>query len=244
MARRRGRRGRLPLFVISSKKTILAVAIAALMFSAAWVAGRMAAPVAVPTAPGPLAGQVIYIDPGHGGIDPGACGQEVLEKDVVLKVALYLGVRLEKDGAKVVYSRTGDYDLETEDKDDVQERIKLIKSSGATMVISLHCNAFTDPSEWGAQTFYNSSKHKENRRLAELIQARLKEKTGTYREASAKLQHFILNHSSVPSATIELGFLSNPREEGLLGSSSYQQELAECIRQAILEFVSQTAGES
>ncbi|MGE5580770.1 MAG: N-acetylmuramoyl-L-alanine amidase family protein [Bacillota bacterium] len=241
MARRRGRRGRLPLFIVSSKKTILAVVISALVFSVAWVAGRMVLPTAAQ--PGPLAGQVVYIDPGHGGIDPGACGREVLEKDVVLNVALYLGVRLERDGAKVVYSRTGDYDLQTDDKDDVEERIRLIKSTGATIVISLHANAFTDSSEWGAQTFFNSSKNKENKRLAELIQARLKEKTETPREASAKLEHFILNHSNVPSATVELGFLSNPREEGLLGSHSYQQDLAECIRQAIREFVGGGLGE-
>jgi N-acetylmuramoyl-L-alanine amidase len=140
-------------------------------------------------------------------------------------------------------TRPGDYDLETDDKDDVTERIKLIKSSGATIVISLHCNAFTDSSEWGAQTFYNSSKNKENKRLAELIQAQLKEKTGTTREASSRLEHFILNNSSVPSATIELGFLSNPHEEGLLGSPSYQQDLAEYIHQAILNFVAGSAGD-
>ncbi len=244
MARRRGRRGRLPLFIISSRKTVLAVAIAALVFAAAWKAGRAISPSpAVSVQPGPLTGQVIYIDPGHGGIDPGACGTTVLEKDVALNVALYLGVRLEKSGARVVYTRTGDYDLETDDKDDVTERIKLIKSSGATIVISLHCNAFTDSSEWGAQTFYNSSKNKENKRLAELIQAQLKEKTGTTREASSRLEHFILNNSSVPSATIELGFLSNPHEEGLLGSPSYQQDLAEYIHQAILNFVAGSAGD-
>jgi N-acetylmuramoyl-L-alanine amidase len=188
------------------------------------------------TSTGPLKGQVIYIDPGHGGIDPGACGRRVKEKDVVLNVAFYLGVRLEKSGARVVYSRTGDYDLQVGGKDDVEERIKIIQSSGATLVISLHCNAFGDPSEWGSQTFYNASRNPGSKQLAFLVQSELVKATGTPREASARLDHFVLNHSSVPAVTVEMGFLSNPREESLLGSHMYQQKLAECIRKAILSF--------
>ena len=41
--------------------------------------------------------------------------------------------------------------------------MSFIESSGATIVISLHCNAFTDPAEYGAQTFYNSDKHPESK---------------------------------------------------------------------------------
>ena len=39
--------------------------------------------------------------------------------------------------------------------------------------------------------------------------------TGTEREISARLDHFILNHADVPAVTVELGFLSNPNEEQL-----------------------------
>ncbi|MEX0973762.1 MAG: N-acetylmuramoyl-L-alanine amidase [Bacillota bacterium] len=235
MARRRGRRSRPPLLIVGSHRATFMIALfMASMFTAGIVGG-----VALPAAStGPLSGQVVYIDPGHGGIDPGACGRDVVEKDVVLNVALYLGVRLEKSGARVVYSRTGDYDLDADGKDDAEERIKIIESSGATVVISLHCNAFPDPSEWGAQTFYNSSKNPESRRLALLVQDELVKATESPREASARLDHFILSHSAVPSVTVEMGFLSNPREEGLLGSHAYQQKIAECIRRAVVSFVS------
>lgn len=235
MARRKGRRDRLPFLFVAPPKTMAAIVI---LLAGLLALGIFSAVLPALSSNNDLAGQIVYIDPGHGGIDPGACGREVLEKDVVLNVALYLGVRLERSGAHVVYSRTGDYDLQTSEKDDVEERIRIIKSSGATMVISLHCNAFGDPAEWGAQTFYNSGMNPGNKRLAQLIQAELVRVTETPREASARLDHFILNHSPVPSTTVELGFLSNPREEGLLGSHSYQQKLAECIRKAIVEYVS------
>lgn len=239
MKRRRGGQERRPfLYVTSARSVILGALLLAVLIASGFL-GEERAPTAFT---GPLSGQTVYIDPGHGGIDPGACGQFVVEKDVVLKVALYLGVRLEKSGARVVYSRTGDYDLEMDGKDDVEERVKLIESSGATIVISLHCNAFTDPAEYGAQTFYNSDKHPESKRLAEIVQAILVEETDTEREASARIDHFILNASSVPSVTVELGFLSSPREEELLGSPDYQQKLAECLRRAIIEFAEGPLG--
>ncbi len=245
---RRGRRNRLPRFIIFPKKAIFvagAVIVFAFLLKSVFTLPATAKFLqgvfrSSEITPGPLAGQIIYIDAGHGGIDPGACGQEIIEKDVTLSVALYLGARLEKDGAKAVYTRTGDYDLETEDKDDVEERIKLIKTSGATIAISLHCNSFTDSSEWGAQTFYSASKHSDSKRLAQLVQAQLIEETGTERDISSNLAHFILSNSEVPTVTVEMGFLTNRDEEKLLGSASYQQKIAECIRKAVLEFV---AGE-
>ncbi len=237
---RRGRRRRRPLLVLTTRRVLFGLAIV-FCCSVAWGAfGQTANPMGVLgriLPGGPLSGQVIYIDPGHGGIDPGACGKKHLEKDIVLNVALYLGVRLERSGAKVIYSRTGDYDLDSEEVNDSQARVKLIESSGATIVLSIHCNAFTDSRERGAQTFYNPNKNRNSQMLASLIQEALVEDTPTHREASSKLNHFMLNHSEVPAATIELGFLSNSEEEDLLGSPSYQQKLAECIRKAVISFV-------
>ena len=244
MARRRGRRASRPLLLLVHKRTLLSLALTlVLMVLAFWasrpflvehglISGDEPAGVV-----GALSGQIVYVDPGHGGIDPGACGEKYLEKNIALNVALYLGVRLEKSGAKVVYSRTGDYDLESAEVDDVTARQRLIDTSEATIVLSLHCNAFTDSYERGAQTFYNAKKHPDSKKLADLIQEILIKETDTEREASTRLDHFMLNYGEVPAATVELGFLSNPQEEGLLGSPAYQQKLAECIRQAVISFI-------
>lgn len=237
---RRRRRRRRPLLVVTSRQVLFSLALV-FCLSLTWGAlGRKADPATLgkDLPGGPLAQQIVYIDPGHGGIDPGACGQQYKEKDIVLNVALYLGVRLEKSGAKVVYSRTGDYDLSSEEIGDTDARTKLIESSGATIVLSIHCNAFTDSRERGAQTFYNPRKNSESKALASSIQEVLKQQTSTYRETSTDVNHFILNRSEVPAATVEIGFLSNPEEENLLGSPSYQQKLAECIQQGLISFVS------
>lgn len=233
--RRRGsRRGR-PLFVVTLRGALFWGIFGVALLLSILISRGIITPAG---ATGPLQGQIVYIDPGHGGIDPGACGKKYLEKDIVLNVALYLGVRLQKSGAKVVYTRTGDYDLETAEVDDLTARLRLMKSSKATIVISIHCNAFTSPYERGAQTFYNASGHPGSKKLAALIQEELVKETGTDREISARLDHFILNHATVPAVTVELGFLSNPSEEDLLGSPSYQQKLAECIYRGVLKYVS------
>ncbi|HHY17450.1 MAG TPA: N-acetylmuramoyl-L-alanine amidase [Firmicutes bacterium] len=232
--RKRGRRRGRPLFVVTFRSATLG----GLMVVSLILCLVISKGVIPASGARPLTGQVVFIDPGHGGIDPGACGRTYVEKDIVLKMALLLGVKLEKNGAKVVYSRTGDYDLETTEVSDVVARIRLMKESKSTIAISIHCNAFTDSYERGAQTFYNESKHPDSKKLAKLIQDELVAATGTEREISARLDHFLLNHAEIPSATVELGFLSNPNEEQLLGSEDYQSELAECLYRAIVSFVS------
>lgn len=228
----RARRKRRPIFVFSIRRTVVYGLFLACVV-VAFAAGKI--PFVPAGARGSLSGQVIFIDPGHGGIDPGAVGSRILEKDVDLAVAMHLGKLLEKHGARVVYSRTGDYELELEEGADVEARLKLMKESRPTIVISIHCNAFVSPAEYGAQTFY-STNHPQSRLLAECIQELLKKETNTYREISSRLDHFILNHANVPAVTVELGFLSNPEEEMLLEDAAYQEKLAEIIYRGILRF--------
>ena len=61
----------------------------------------------------PLTGKIIYIDPGHGGIDPGSIYKNIYEKDINLSICLKLKKELEKSGAQVYLTRDGDYDLST-----------------------------------------------------------------------------------------------------------------------------------
>lgn len=58
-----------------------------------------------------LIGKVIYIDPGHGGLDPGAIYKNIKEKDINLKISKILEKKLSKLGAIVYMTRYGDYDL-------------------------------------------------------------------------------------------------------------------------------------
>lgn len=81
---------------------------------------------------------VIVIDPGHGGKDPGAIGlNKMKEKDINLKVALKLGNLIEKKmkDVKVVYTRSTDKFV------DIFKRGKLANEHGGKLFISIHCNS-------------------------------------------------------------------------------------------------------
>ena len=81
---------------------------------------------------------VIVIDPGHGGKDPGAIGlNKIKEKDVNLKVALKLGNLIKENmkDVKVVYTRSTDKFV------DLYKRGKLANEQGGKLFISIHCNS-------------------------------------------------------------------------------------------------------
>jgi len=190
-------------------------------------------------AAGLLAGRTIFIDPGHGGPDPGSVGgQGTLEKDVVLSIALMLRNYLTEAGAVVHMSRTEDMDLSGMDagplaerkRRDLLARVDMINNSGADILVSIHANAIGSPRWSGGQTFYHPESPPASRLLAEAIQRELVHITGqTDRAVNHHIDHIVLRRARMPAATVEVGFLSNPQEERLLMGRSYQERVAWAI---------------
>lgn len=92
---------------------------------------------------------VIVIDPGHGGKDSGARGVVQNEKDIVLDVSLRFGKMIEKNfkDVKVIYTRKTDVFLE------LWERTQIANRNHANLFVSIHCNAVTNRSPYGTETF-------------------------------------------------------------------------------------------
>ena len=90
----------------------------------------------------------IVIDAGHGGKDPGRPNKSgIKEKDIVLKIALDLGKKLENSGNEVIYTRDKDIFLT------LRQRANIANDVDADLFISIHCNAFHDSSVYGSETF-------------------------------------------------------------------------------------------
>lgn len=202
---------------------------------------------AIQASVGSLAGKVVIIDPGHGGIDPGAVGYNgVLEKDVVLSISKYLKNFLLQAGAMAIMTREVDMDLldlfqqgkiKGELRDELQMRVDVANENHGDVFLSIHANAHPSRWEYGAQAFYYPSSHPDNRRLAETIQAELKRLAGpTDREANFYIDQYVLKRVKMPSATVEVGFLSNPTEEKMLADPEYQQKMAWAIFVALARF--------
>ena len=90
----------------------------------------------------------VVIDAGHGGKDPGRPNKSgIKEKDIVLKIALDLGKKLEESGNEVIFTRDKDVFLT------LRQRAKIANDVDADLFISIHCNAFHDSSVNGSETF-------------------------------------------------------------------------------------------
>lgn len=92
--------------------------------------------------------RVIVIDPGHGGVDPGALGREHHEKEIVLAAAKTLARRLEQTGRyKVVLTRDRDVFVR------LRDRIAIARRAGADMFVSLHADSIDDKSLRGLSVY-------------------------------------------------------------------------------------------
>lgn len=194
-----------------------------------------------------VAGKTIVVDPGHGGLDPGCVGDSgVLEKDVNLAVARRLATYLGQAGAAVILTRDGDYDLSDPDhqgsamirkKDDLEARMEMIRQYKADLFISIHANSISSPKWWGAQSFYHPQ-DQEGKRLASLIQEELLKNLGQSYRWVRDEDFYVLRNAGVPAVMVEIGFLSNPREERLLLQPVYQGKVAWCIYAGVVRYFS------
>ena len=103
---------------------------------------------------------VVVLDPGHGGEDPGKVGvNNELEKDINLAIAKKVKAYLEKEKIEVILTREEDQMLSSANStnkkvEDMKERVRIIDESNAALAISIHQNSYQDSSVKGAQVFY------------------------------------------------------------------------------------------
>jgi N-acetylmuramoyl-L-alanine amidase len=186
-----------------------------------------------------LIGKIIYIDPGHGGADPGAVYKNVEEAAINLIVSKKLKENLENLGASVYITREGDYDLSSttinRKKSDLYNRINLINKSNCDVYISIHINAESSSLWYGAQTFYYPA-NKRNIVLAKYIQKSLIDNTSSKREVSRINDTLMYTNIKVPGVLIELGFITNYQDRLKLNNNDYQNNLVSAISSGLIEY--------
>lgn len=189
--------------------------------------------------------KVILIDPGHGGIDGGAVSKRgTVEKNLNLEISKKVKTALTNLGYQVIMTREDDSGLyensgtiRNKKIQDLNNRIKMINSSGANVFISIHMNMFPESKYYGAQVWYSG--REESRILAHVIQEGLKSDmdNGNKREEKAANNSYkILRESEIVSVLIECGFLSNYNEEQQLLNEEYQNKIAISIAASVDKF--------
>lgn len=191
-------------------------------------------------------GRIVVLDPGHGGSDWGAIGPTgVSEKSVSLAVSLKAQRLLTDAGYQVVMTRTTDIDVAAPGVPDAAELQARVDKAppNAELFISVHCNAFSNSNANGVETYHAPNAVKGSR-LARLLNEELLRLGGLNNRGVKAARFYVMTHSQCPASLIELGFITNPREEKLLASSDYQQKLAQAITNAVNRYFNQGGYES
>ncbi len=173
---------------------------------------------------------LVVLDPGHGGVDPGASANGLVEKEINLAVALKLKVLLEQAGFKVIMTRSSDVTLT------LQRRVDIANNSGADVFVAIHHNSINIPSIKGIEVLYYPSSTK-GRQLAELIEQELVKALGTNsRGIKDREGLFVLRYTDMPAVISEGGYLTNSSDSALLKTDSYRQKEAVGIFNGIVKY--------
>lgn len=177
--------------------------------------------------------RLVVIDPGHGGHDPGALSPRlrVKEKDVVLETSLKLKKLLEQEGFKVYMTRDDDTYI------GLYDRTTIANELGADIFVSVHANAHSKSSIEGVQVLYYPYDKRDNKTFADMMRNALVRELGAPNKGIIERPNLVVpRESKMPAVLLELGFLTNPKEEQLLSTSEYRQKCAEATFKGIIEY--------
>ena len=204
--------------------------------------------------------RVVTLDPGHGGQEVGAEGQGgTFEKEVVLAVTKRFQKKLEERlGVSVILTRNEDRALS------LDERAAIANSNKSNLFVSIHADASPRPQARGSTVYFLShssasneapiaspenlnfilwhmaqtSQLSQSAKLAEILQEELQAVTGSQQTNRGIKQNTfrVLRGAMMPAVLVELGFISNPKEEIQLTAPDYQERLAEALYRGIRRY--------
>ena len=179
--------------------------------------------------------KVLLLDAGHGGKDPGTSGNGMQEKNLTLTIAQKIEQELQGSGIKVYMTRDSDVYPENSTRAQTANDI-------ADLMVSIHINSGPETAN-GTESLYqvhanDSSSRLTSKQLAEILQASMISGTGnTNRGVKLRTDLLILNRTTVPSAIVEVVFITNTGDALKISNPAYQDQVAQAIADGIQESV-------
>ena len=162
----------------------------------------------------------IFINAGHGGSDPGACGNGLREADV----ALNIGKLVDK------YLKAVGYDTKLFQFDGLQEICDAANDFNADLFVSIHCNAGGGT---GTETYYfQGSAYGEA--LAACIQKQIVQSLPVVNRGVKHANFYVLKYTDMPAVLVETAFIDNANDAKLLRDR--QDDFARAIARGISDF--------
>lgn len=188
---------------------------------------------------------LILIDAGHGGIDSGTSSPNGLrESQVNLEISRRLDALMALMGYETRMTRETDDSVATEGEtiraqkqSDLRNRVSMVNEQYNAVLVSIHQNFYPDSRYSGPQVFYAGNGA--DQQLAQRMQTALNQALAPKSNRSCKLSEgvYLMKHIKCPGILIECGFLSNPAEEILLQTDTYQNQLCCVIAATLITYV-------
>lgn len=171
-------------------------------------------------------GLKVFLDPGHGGYDPGALGNGLQEKDIVLAISKRLGVILNSYGISVKYSR------ETDTFIDLDPRAQQANNWGANLFVSIHANSAT-ASASGTECYTKPAADSKTKQLSANVAKSISSKLGIPNRGHKEEVWRVLMSSNMPAILVETAFITNSSDANFL--KNRQDDFANSIASEILK---------
>ena len=214
----------------------------------------------------------VVIDPGHGGVDPGALGRKSKEKDINMNVSKLLASMIDDKypEVKVIFTRTTDIKIP------LVQRADIANKANADLFISIHSNASKSKTANGCETFTlgagssveaKAAAMYENEvilsednfeeiykgfdprssesyiifelirnhdmelsaEIAQMVQVGMVKESKLTNRGVSSAGFLVLHRTVMPSILVELGFITNSKDENLIASKEGQKKLAKGI---------------
>lgn len=162
------------------------------------------------------------------------------EYQYVLDLSLMVRDLLEREGFRVIMTRTGnDVDLSNID------RAKIANAAKADLFLRIHANGSDNPDIHGISTYtmpedspYNADLAEESEKAALLLLEEVVKATGAKDRGNHRNNSYTgINWSKVPVVILETGFMTNPEEDLRMATTSYKEKMARGIVEAVMRYV-------
>ena len=168
----------------------------------------------------------VILDAGHGAHDRGARAvYGKYEKDLALDVTKRAAEKLRRAGFRVILTRDRDVFIS------LPKRVSIAQRYRNAVFVSVHFNWARRSSASGIETFYYSPK---SRRLAANLQKEILRADRGINRGVKSARFYVLRNNPRPAVLLELGFLSNARDNRLAQDAGHRADLAEAIARGII----------
>lgn len=175
---------------------------------------------------------IVVLDCGHGGTDPGAQSGGYNEKDVTYAI-LYRYAKTyfnaNTSEIKAYWTRYNDTFVTLSD------RAAYANTVGADLFISLHMNSAANTAAKGTEVYYSTSNNTKQKngltsqKMASMFEKKLVSAMGTVSRGVKSANYTVIYRNSVPAILVELGFISNSSDRANLVDASFQKKAAKNI---------------